>query len=142
MERSDMRLIARTATWTAVLIGVAVTGFFGGRTATQHLKTGYHFKLIDDRQYPYAPDASLHLQHATKSVQLPFLDPETSLLILDDDHSREVTLYEAKRGFQESYPYVKDITVKGDDITWTDGRYSYRLTINLLASAAESQTNN
>ena len=46
-----------------------------------------------------------------------FLTPETSLLILDDDHCGKVTLFEATRGFQESYPHVKDIDVKGGDIT-------------------------
>src|SRR4249919_1650949 len=99
MERRDISLMTRTAIWTVALFSVAAIGFFVGR-AWQHAKTGYYFQLINEREFPFAPDASLRLQHAIKDVGLPFLTPESSVLVLDDNQCGEVTLYEARRGFQ------------------------------------------
>jgi hypothetical protein len=140
MERSDRSLMARTAIWTAVLGGVFVVGLAAGRSY-QHMKTGYWFRAIDEQEIPLAPRAPLRLRHAFKKIGVPFLETESSILILDDDHCGKVTLYEAKRGFQESYPYVKDVTVDGNEITWQDGRYNYQLKIDLIASNSASQTN-
>jgi hypothetical protein len=93
-------------------------------------------------KFHFGPDASLQLQHAFKNIGLPFLETESSILIFDGDHCGKVTLYEAKRGFQESYPYVKDVTVDGREITWQDGRYTYHLKIDLLASNSAKRTGN
>jgi hypothetical protein len=139
MERSDISLMKSTAIWTTVLIVVLIAGFFAGRSY-QHLKAGVFFKVIDEREIPIGPGELLRLQHAFKSVGMPFLDPETSILSLESNHAGRVTLYEAERGFQESYPYVKDVAVVGNELTWSDGRNAYRLTIDSLASSAGPQT--
>jgi hypothetical protein len=141
MERSDTNLTMRTAIWTAVLIGVFVVGLAAGRSY-QHMKSGYWFRAIDEREIPFAPGVPLRLQRAFKTIGLPFLETESSILILDDDHCGKVTLYEAKRGFQESYPFVKDVAVEGNEITWQDGRFSYQLKIDLLASNSATPPDN
>ncbi len=135
-----MSVMARTALGAAVLIGVVTAGFFAGRSY-QHLKTGYFFNLQNEKEFALSPDASLRLQHATKNVGLPFLTPPSSILLLEDSRWGHITLYEAQCGFQEAGPYVEDVTVDGNEITWRDGRYSYQLKIDVLSPKAVPPTN-
>lgn len=131
--------MVRTAIWTVVLVSVATIAFFAGR-GFQHTKSGYYFMLMDEQEFPYAPDASIRLQHAIKNVGLPFMTPESSILTLEESSGGKITLYEAQRVFQESYPCIENVAVKGDDIAWSDGRYRYRLTITTLASKTATNT--
>ena len=117
-DRSNINLIIRTAMWMVVLIGVFVTGFLLGR-ADQHMKTGYFFKLQNEKEFALSPHASLRLQHATKSIGIPFLTPESSILLLEDHGWGQVTLYDARCGFQERGPYVEDVAVNAFGRTYS-----------------------
>ena len=66
------------------------------------------------------------------------MDPDSSILILDDPHCGKVTLYEARGAFDAPYPYVNDVTAHDNELSWEDGRYSYQLRIDLLPKYAES----
>ncbi len=63
---------------------------------------------------------------------MPFLDSGTSILEFDGR-----TIYKAKRAFQESSPYARNITAAQDGIAWDDGEYHFDLTIKRMKAGEQ-----
>lgn len=103
----------------AILLGV---GFAGGRLF-QHAKTGFHFKILSEKQYGASTDP-VNLRHVSESVGTPFLDPETTMIVY-----RGRTIYKAQRFFQESVPVAGNIRVSDKQIDWDDGELRFHLTV-------------
>ncbi|MCA9217123.1 MAG: hypothetical protein KDB27_28840 [Planctomycetales bacterium] len=115
----------RTAIWLAVVAMTSSAAFALGRYV-QHIKTGYHYKVIRQESYETSV-GTIRCECVSESVGLPFLDPSTSKIVLEDDSGLELTLYKAQRVFQESYPYFEDIVVGDGEIEWDDGCFAYTL---------------
>ncbi len=103
----------------AVLLGV---GFVGGRLF-QHAKTGFHFKVLAEKQYGVSTDP-VSWRCVSESVGIPFLDPETTII-----NYRGRTIYKAQRMFQESVPVAQNIQVSGKQIDWDDGELRFHLLV-------------
>ena len=115
----------RKITLTIVCFALLAVGFTVG-LFVQHNKTGYHYEVRDTKNYN-SPIGSVHWSYITESVGAPLLDPGTTILEIDDR-----IIYKAKRGFQESSPYAQNIMADQNGITWEDGDYQYKLTMNKL----------
>ena len=111
------------------LAGLKVGGFI------QHQKTGFFYVLRSEKTYASSFGA-IKLRYATEAVGAPFLDPGTSTIVLEDPSGLELTVYKAKRGFQESFPFPEDVRVQDSEIRWDDGRYAYTL---LLSESEKDQ---
>jgi hypothetical protein len=119
-------------------LGLIVFGFFMGRVF-QHLKSGYHFEIIDEKEIQSSL-GTVEWKCVTESIGMPFLDPGTTIL---DFKGR--TIFKARRMFQENYPYARNVQVANDTIVWDDGELKYYLTVqsltNLLAAPQSKTTN-
>ena len=109
------------------VIGLALlaAAFFAGRFV-QHGNSGYHYEVRDTKDYD-SPVGPIRWSYVTESVGIPFLDPGTTILEVDGR-----TIYKAKRGFQESSPYARNISATQDGIAWDDGDYRFDLTIHRM----------
>jgi hypothetical protein len=110
---------------TLAIIGLALlaVGFVSGRLV-QHNKSGYHYEVKDTKAYDTSV-GPVRWSYVTESVGMPFLDTGTTVLELDGR-----TIYKAKRSFQESSPYARDISVTPNGIAWDDGDFRFDLTIH------------
>jgi len=114
MKRSIIRL--------AIGSTLLLAGFVGGRLF-QHAKTGFHFKILAEKQYGSSKDP-VRWQSVSESVGVPFLDSGTTII-----EYRNRTLYKAQRVFQESAPAAANISVSDRQIDWDDGELRFHLTI-------------
>jgi len=114
---------------------VFLTGITGGRVY-QHLKTGYHHKVLKTESFPF-PNGELTLSYTAESIGMPFLDPETSVLTITTKCGLPITVYKAQRIFQESYPHVRDVFTEANRIEWTDGISTYQLTVEPIEQLRE-----
>lgn len=112
---------------------VFLCGGLAGRVY-QHLKTGYHYKVLNTKSFPFE-NGKVELSYTSESVGLPFLDPETSVLTLTTKYGLPVTIYKAKRMFQESCPHIQDVSTETNRIAWNDGINTYRLTVEPIAQS-------
>lgn len=114
------------------VIGLALlaAAFFAGRFV-EHSTSGYHYEVRDMKDYD-SPVGPIRWSHVTESVGIPFLDPGTTILEVDGR-----TIYKAKRAFQESSPYAKNIRATQDGIAWDDGDYRFDLTIHSMKTGEE-----
>lgn len=126
MRRAIISTLVLVVTFIA---GLKVGGFL------QHQKTGYFYEIRSVKTHP-SPMGTVQLKYATETIGMPFLDPGTSFIVLDDPSGLELTVYKARRVFQESYPYPKDVLVNENRIQWDDGCYTYDLR---LAASQRSQ---
>lgn len=110
----------------SILIAVAIfiLGYLVGGHV-QHSKTGYHYELHDEAVYDFEL-GTIRWQYVTETVGLPILDPGTTIIEFDNRR-----LYTARRAFQESAPYARDITVTEAGLNWQDGDYHYSLDIRV-----------
>jgi hypothetical protein len=115
---SMKRLLIRLAIGSVLLL----FGFVGGRLF-QHAKTGFHFKVLAEKQYGSAKDP-VHWRCVSESVGMPFLDPGTTTL-----EYRGRTIYKAQRIFQESVPVAANVSVLGQQISWDDGELRFHLSV-------------
>ncbi len=99
-----------------------VVGFFGGRIY-QHATTGYHYKLLEEKEYA-SELGPIQWSCFLESVGTPFLDPEKTTISMGNR-----TIYKAQRDFQEDNPHARNIETSGNSITWEDGDYRYHLTV-------------
>lgn len=99
-----------------------IVGFVGGRLF-QHFKSGYHYAVRAEKEYE-SPLGLVKWSYVTESIGLPFLDPGTTIIKLEDR-----TIYKAQRGFQESVPYAQNITATENTIAWDDGEFEFHLVI-------------
>jgi hypothetical protein len=111
-----------------ILIVVAVSGvmlvagFFGGR-AFQSAKTGYHYRLLEQKDYDSAL-GPIQWSCFLESVGLPFLDAEKTMISMGNR-----TIYKAQRDFQENAPHAQNIQTSSNSVAWEDGDYRYYLTV-------------
>ena len=112
---------------TLAVIGLAsmAVGFLAGRLV-QHNKSGYHFEVRDTKNYDTSV-GPIRWSYVTESIGMPFLDTGTTVLELEGR-----TIYKAKRAFQESSPYAKNISTNQNGIAWDDGDFQFHLTIHRL----------
>lgn len=102
-------MLQKIIVWTLVVVATFVAGHVSGRML-QHARTGYHYRVRNEKDIPFQ-SRSLSVRYVTESVGLPFLDPGTTILALDD-----ITIYKARRCFQEGFPVATDVSVNGDEI--------------------------
>lgn len=69
------------------------------------------------------------LSRAIESIGMPFLETETSILDVRAGIGLPITVYKAKRVFQESYPSVENVSTERNRILWSDGISEYQLTV-------------
>jgi hypothetical protein len=122
---------------TLAIIGLALLagGFVAGRLV-QHNKSGYHYEVRDTKDYDTSV-GPIRWRYVTESVGMPFLDTGTTVLELDGR-----TIYKAKRSFQESSPYAKNISPKQDGIAWDDGDFRFDLTIHRMKTGKQTVDGN
>lgn len=119
-----------------VWLGVAFLGGTAVGAIVQHLRAGYWHKILKSESFPF-PDGEITLNHTAESIGMPFLDPETSVLTVKTGSGLPITVYKAKRMFQESRPHVQDVRIVGHQITWQDGINTYALTVSPIKTGAE-----
>ncbi|MGL5020205.1 MAG: hypothetical protein ACRDBP_18865 [Luteolibacter sp.] len=119
------------------VIGLALlaAAFFAGRFV-QHSNSGYHYDVIDTKDYD-SPVGPIRWSYVTESVGIPFLDPGTTILEVDGR-----TIYKAKRGFQESSPFARNISATRNGIAWEDGDYRFDLTIHTMKTGGQALDGN
>jgi len=101
---------------------------------------GYHYELRSEKRVPYGEGAVV-IRYVTETMGLPFLDPGTSIVTLEDGFGGETTIYKARRIFQEAYPFVSDVKVEGEAFEWTDGDKQYHLRIHPLRGTTPPNEN-
>jgi hypothetical protein len=125
-------MLQKIIVWTLVVVATFVAGHVSGRML-QHARTGYHYRVRNEKDIPFQ-SRSLSVRYVTGSVGLPFLDPGTTILALDD-----ITIYKARRCFQEGFPVATDVSVNGDEISWNDGVNRYRLHVEPIPDATANR---
>jgi hypothetical protein len=114
-----MKRVLISLTVGVVLLAV---GFASGRLF-QHAKTGFHFKVLAEKEYGSSRDP-VRWQYVSESVGMPFLDPGTTTL-----EYRGRTIYKTQRIFQESVPVAANVSISDQQITWDDGELRFHLTV-------------
>ncbi|MFZ4397207.1 MAG: hypothetical protein ACOYOU_16450, partial [Kiritimatiellia bacterium] len=119
-----------------VWLGVAFGGGVAVGAIVQHLRAGYWHKVLKSESFPF-PDGEVTLSYTAESIGMPFLDPETSVLTVRTKYGLPITVYKAKRMFQEACPHVKDVKTSRNQISWQDGINTYQLTVEPMKEQAE-----
>ena len=101
---------------------ILVIGFLSGR-AFQHAKTGYHYELLEQKEYA-SELGPIQWTCFLESVGMPFLDPEKTMISLGNR-----TIYKAQRDFQENDPHARNIITSSNSIAWEDGNFRYHLKV-------------
>lgn len=117
--------------WFSASCLLSLITFFCGR-GYQSMKNGYKLEVLKEERV----ESSLGIikrQQVMESIGMGFLDTDTSIIQLDD-----VTLYKARRDFQEGSPVARDLKVEGNTLSWQDGYQRYHLTIERVPRATES----
>jgi len=99
-----------------------IIGFFAGRLY-QDARHGYHFEVRQEEKFKFG-ESELRWRYATDTVGPTFMDPGTTIIEYEGR-----TLYKARRGFQESFPFAQNIQISGNSIYWNDGEYAFHLAI-------------
>lgn len=121
----------RKSAYTLVGLALLSIGFASGRFVEQ-CHSGYHYDIRDTKDFD-SPMGLVRWSYVTESIGTPFLDPGTTTLEIDGR-----TIYKAKRDFQESAPYAKNITTSKDRISWDDGDFHFDLTLQRLKAADQN----
>jgi hypothetical protein len=99
-----------------------VGGFLAG-ALFQYARTGFHFKVLAEKQYGAAADP-IRWRCVGESVGMPFLDTGTTII-----EYRGRTIYKARRISQERFPVAGNIKVSEKQIDWDDGELRFHLTV-------------
>ena len=89
---------------------------------------GYHYEVRTEKRVSYG-EGTVAIKYVTETMGLPFLDPGTSIVTLEQESGGETTIYKSRRIFQEAYPFVSNVKVNGDEFEWDDGDKLYHLHI-------------
>ena len=108
--------------WFSASCLLSLITFFCGR-GYQSLKSGYKLEVLTEELIETSL-GTVKRQQVMETIGLGFLDTDTSIIQLDD-----VTLYKARRGFQEDSPVARELKVEGKTLSWQDGYQRYHLTI-------------
>lgn len=112
-----------------------ITGaFFVGRLI-QDGKNGYEFEELARKHYDF-PLGNLDQVDALETIGSRFMARSSNFLKFEDR-----TLFKCTTPFQESYPALADLKVEGDELTWTDGKFDYRLEIKKRETKSVSAKN-
>jgi hypothetical protein len=130
------RRTRRVLVFAAIGLGV-VAAFFAGRY-WEHFKNGPWYEVHDDRTYN-SQFGTIHLRHVTDTKGWPFLDTGDSVITLEGRAGPDVTLYQSKRVFQESWPWVYRVQIEGDQLRWSDGAYRYTLRLERVGPTTQPQ---
>ncbi len=118
---------------TKAAIGLALLAIgFGSGLFVQHKRSGYHYEVRDTKEYS-SPIGPVRWSYVTESVGMPFLESGTTILEVEGR-----TIYKAKRGFQESSPYARNITTAQNRIAWDDGDFQFDLTIRRMKTGEQA----
>lgn len=128
-QRPNSVLSRRLVLFTTSLITFIMGCLMG--SAVQHGKTGWHYQIRDSKVI-HTDLGPVQWSYVTESVGLPFMDTGTTVV---EWNGR--TLYKAKRGFQENYPFADNVRPSKNAIEWEDGKHSYHLTIEEKDSNAK-----
>lgn len=109
---------------------ILVVGFFSGR-AFQHAKTGYHYRLLEQKEYASAL-GPIQWTCFLESVGIPFLDPEKTMISMGNR-----TIYKAQRDFQENDPRARNIVTSSNSIAWEDGDFRYHLIVEPMTKGEQ-----
>jgi hypothetical protein len=104
-------------------------GFVAGRVF-QDLKNGYHFQVLEEKEYQSAL-GPVHWSCVLESVGFAPLQPEKRII-----EYQGRTIYKAQRDFQENVPVAQNITTSGNNIAWDDGELRFRLTVEEMKKDA------
>ncbi len=115
----------------AIGIALLTLGFVSGRFV-QHCKSGYHYEVRGTKDYD-SPVGPIRWSCVTESVGMPFLDSGTTILELDGR-----IIYKAKRSFQESSPYARNIRSTQEGVAWDDGDFLFDLTIHKMKTGEQT----
>ena len=114
----------------AKLLGVLIVlvlAHLSGR-AYQHFRAG-HFYEEHEREELHFEDGKLIRKIVTESIGFPFFVTGTSIIEFELSPGFPITLYSARRIFQEAEPYVREVTIDHRNIRWEDGIYRYSLSL-------------
>jgi hypothetical protein len=131
IEQPKKRNIKSVLKRSMIVLYIFVAGFFAGKIF-QHSAHGYHFKVRQEENYDFAL-GEIRWRYATESFGMPFMDTGTTLIEFGDR-----TLYKAKRYFQESVPFARNIQTSGSAIYWDDGECRFNLTVEKIVGKAET----
>jgi len=92
--------------------------------AIENSKTGYHYRLLEKKEYPSPILGSIEWTRFFESEGVPFLDTDKTMLTMGNR-----TIYKAQRDFQENDPYARNIEISDNIISWDDEDYQYHLTV-------------
>lgn len=109
---------------TALLLaGIMIGRFF------QDAAHGYHYRLLDKKEYT-SDLGPIEWTCFMESEGTPILDTEKTMISMGNR-----TIYKAQRDFQEDAPSARNIQAQRNLITWDDGDYLYRLTVDKITDA-------
>ena len=97
-------------------------GFIGGR-AFERMKSGYHVNVLSKKVYESAV-GRVEWSHISESFGAANLNPDTTMIKFEDR-----IVYKAQREFQETSPFVDDVTVSDNNVRWNDGEFQFSLTV-------------
>ena len=103
-------------------------GFYAGR-AFQHAQTGYQFTLLEQKEYA-SELGPIRFSRFWESVGVALFDTEWTKISVGNR-----TIYQAQRDFQEGVPSARNIATSSNAITWDDGDFRYRLSVEELPPA-------
>lgn len=108
--------------WLSASFLLSLITFFCGR-GYQSMKSGYKLEVLKEERVESTLGTLKRLQ-VMETIGLGFLDTDTSIIQLND-----ITLYKARRDFQEGSPVARDLKAEGNTLSWQDGYQRYHLTV-------------
>lgn len=111
--------------WLSASFLFSLITFFCGR-GYESMKSGYKLEVLKEERVESTLGTLKRLQ-VMETIGLGFLDTDTSIIQLND-----ITLYKARRDFQEGSPVARDLKAEGNTLSWQDGYQRYHLTIESM----------
>ena len=118
------------------VLGLAITASFVAGRYWEHFKNGRWYDVHDHRDIA-TKAGTIRLSHVTDTKGRPFLDGGDSVISLRNGLGLDVKLYQSKRVFQASWPWVDDVQVEDDQLKWSDGVSRYTLRIQPLTPTTQ-----
>ena len=105
------------------LVSLGIWSFLMGR-CTQHMKTGYHFKVLQETLHE-TDLGILRERYLTEKVGIPFIDRGVDTLELN-----HIRIY--SNVLNRDDPGIRNLLIEGNRFRWNDGGYRYDVTIEEL----------
>ena len=121
----------RLIIWILGISIALIVSFLAGR-ALERIKSGYFYE-VRNTEIVDSSFGPITLKYVTESIGIPILDPGTTVLTINDEVGKNpIVIYKAKRIFQESTPFARNVAAEENEIRWEDGLNRYRLRIERL----------